>query len=52
MLKILLNINNCILCSVCFLDEDLPTFPVELDYLKGVKERVILATSIDKQEHQ
>ncbi|KAK2189291.1 hypothetical protein NP493_109g00000 [Ridgeia piscesae] len=32
-------------------DEELPIFPVESDYMAGVKARVNLARQIDKEEH-
>jgi len=37
----------------CFFppDEELPIFPVESDYMAGVKARVNLARQIDKEEH-
>ncbi len=34
------------------LDEHLPVFPVEEDYLSGVKRRVTLARLIDKEDHR
>ena len=33
-------------------DEHLPVFPVEEDYLRGIKPRVALARHIDKEEHR
>ena len=29
-----------------------PDFPVDVDYLKGIKTRLSLARSIDKEEHR
>ena len=35
-----------------FLDKPLPTFPVDQNIFKVLKERVILARAIDKSEHR
>ena len=35
-----------------FTDDELPMFPVESDFMAGVKYRVNLAREIDKEEHR
>ena len=35
-----------------FTDDELPMFPVESDFMAGVKYRVDLAREIDKEEHR
>ena len=34
------------------LDDHLPVFPTEVDYLAGIKPRVALARQVDKEEHK
>ena len=41
-----------ILTNCFYLDDHLPVFPTEVDYLAGIKPRVMLARHIDKEEHK
>ena len=46
--RYLMNLFECL----SFTDDDLPLFPVQQNYMSGVKARVNLARDIDKKEHR
>ena len=41
-----------LILTIFYLDDHLPVFPTEVDYLAGIKPRVMLARQIDKEEHK